>query len=355
MSGETRLSSLRRSLRDAGHGRPESTRDPCRVCGGLLRGSLCRCIFSPSGRTKLQVALSYVLGCEVARDQRREFLCGKCAQMLERVLECRLLIARLRVAHRAQELKLQVEKQNLVRCIAHLYRKHNEWEMAAEGGGAPTRSSSRTSTEAQIASEGSVSEEQPSPARSCDDQLSKVALVSGTKAPAGRSSSEPMSLPSQSKSMELELHKSSTSAVYQEHPSSIQSLTSECSESRSLPGSSGCAMPKAKGACPQPAPPDTGARFQRGHLQGSPFTHTSIISDVLSVLRSIPRRPLLSQPKSKIPILRRSFPLGPVSGTASAQSQTETARDWMAAEWDFLQDLTDAFNDEYTVLKAEVT
>ncbi|XP_072570638.1 uncharacterized protein [Paramormyrops kingsleyae] len=352
MSGETLLSSLRRSPRDTG---PVSGRDPCRVCGSLLRGSLCRWIFSPSGRSKLQAALSYVLGCEVARDGRCEFLCGKCARMLERVLECRLVIGRLHVAHRAQEQKLQVEKENLIRCIAHLYRKHNECVMPAEGDGAPTKSSSRTSTEAQIASEGSVSEEQPSPARSCDDQLSKVALVSETEAPIGGSSSKPTPLPTQSMSMELELNKSSTSAMYQERSSSIQSLTSECSESRSLPGSSGSAVQKAKGNGPQPAPPDPGARFERGHLQGSPFTQTSIISDVLSLLRSIPRRPLLSQPKSKIPILMRSFPLGPVSGTASARSQTETARNRMAAEWDLLQDLTDAFNDEYTVLKAEVT
>ncbi|XP_048874659.1 uncharacterized protein LOC125745660 [Brienomyrus brachyistius] len=347
MSGETRAASLRRSLRDAEHGRPISARDSCRVCGNLPRGSLCRWMFSPSGRTKLQVALSYALGCEVARDGRCEFLCGKCAHMLERVLECRLLIGRLQVTHRAQEQKLQVEKENLIRCISHLYRKHNECMVAAEGDCAPTRSSSRTSVEVQIASEGSVSEEQLSPARSCDD--------GETRAPAAGSGSQPMSLPSQHMYMEVELHKSSTSALYQKRSSSIQSLTSECSESRSLPGSSGSAVQKATGDSPQPARPDPVARFRRGHLQGSPFTQTFMISDVLSLLRSIPRRALLSQPKSKIPILTRSVPLGTVSGTSSAQSQTETARNQLAAEWDFLQDLTDAFNDEYTVLKAEVT
>ncbi|XP_072518547.1 uncharacterized protein [Salminus brasiliensis] len=103
-------------------------REPCRVCGVCVLGGQCRWLFSTCGRLRLAVVLSHVLGCEVQRDGRGEFLCGKCVFLLERVVQCDVAIGNLQVAHATQLQRLHNERDGLSTLIAHKYRQHNPQE-----------------------------------------------------------------------------------------------------------------------------------------------------------------------------------------------------------------------------------
>uniref|UniRef100_A0A4W5NIB8 CDK5 regulatory subunit associated protein 2 n=1 Tax=Hucho hucho TaxID=62062 RepID=A0A4W5NIB8_9TELE len=78
----------------------------------------------------------------------------------------------------------------------------------------------------------------------------------------------------------------------------------------------------------------------------------SIISDLLQLLRSIPRQPVPGAPGSRIPILRRR----PSVGQPLAPGRTPNSGAWhrlREAEWRSLQDLTEEFNDDYMPLRVE--
>ncbi|XP_017540970.1 CDK5 regulatory subunit-associated protein 2 isoform X3 [Pygocentrus nattereri] len=109
-------------------------REPCRVCGVCVPGGgQCRWLFSTCGRLRLAVVLSHVLGCDLHRDGRGEFLCGKCVFLLERVVQCDVAIGNLQDAHAAQLQKLHNERDGLRVLIAHKYQQNNPQEPTCSG------------------------------------------------------------------------------------------------------------------------------------------------------------------------------------------------------------------------------
>ncbi len=101
-------------------------RDPCRVCGVCVQGGQCRWLFSACGRLRLAVILSHVLGLELQRDGRSEFLCGKCVFLLERIVQCDVAIGQLQETHAAQLQRMQNERDGLKAQITNKYRQHNQ-------------------------------------------------------------------------------------------------------------------------------------------------------------------------------------------------------------------------------------
>ncbi|XP_072344467.1 CDK5 regulatory subunit-associated protein 2 isoform X4 [Scyliorhinus torazame] len=98
----------------------------CRVCASDLQGNQRRWIFHTSGKRRLQVVLSYVLGYTISRDGQGEFLCSKCAFMLEKVLEYDIVIARVKTVATERLQMLAAEKEQLIQCIVYLYFQCNE-------------------------------------------------------------------------------------------------------------------------------------------------------------------------------------------------------------------------------------
>ncbi|XP_055010194.1 CDK5 regulatory subunit-associated protein 2 isoform X3 [Boleophthalmus pectinirostris] len=100
-------------------------KDPCRICRACLVGNQCRWIFSPSTKNKLQVILSHVLRREVTRDGRGEFLCGKCVFQLEKIVKCDADIIHIQDDYNMRIKRLQAEKDHLIQCMMHVYKKNN--------------------------------------------------------------------------------------------------------------------------------------------------------------------------------------------------------------------------------------
>lgn len=98
-------------------------KEACRICARELCGNQRRWIFHPAA--KLQVLLSYALGRELHRDGRGEFVCSKCAFMLERMYRFDTVVARVEALSIERMHKLLLEKSRLRHCISGMYRKHN--------------------------------------------------------------------------------------------------------------------------------------------------------------------------------------------------------------------------------------
>uniref|UniRef100_UPI00398F2BBE uncharacterized protein n=1 Tax=Pristiophorus japonicus TaxID=55135 RepID=UPI00398F2BBE len=98
----------------------------CRVCGSNLQGNQRRWIFNTSGKRRFQIILSCILGYTVSRDGQGEFLCSKCAFMLEKVLKYDIVIARVKTVASERLQMLTTEKEQLIQCIVHLYFRFNE-------------------------------------------------------------------------------------------------------------------------------------------------------------------------------------------------------------------------------------
>ncbi|XP_016404095.1 myomegalin-like isoform X3 [Sinocyclocheilus rhinocerous] len=116
-------------------------RDPCRVCGVCVQGGQCRWLFSACGRLRLAVILSHVLGLELQRDGRSEFLCGKCVFLLERIVQCDVAIGQLQETHAAQLQRMQNERDVLKAQITNKYRQHNQHKI---GGNVPLKQEVQT-------------------------------------------------------------------------------------------------------------------------------------------------------------------------------------------------------------------
>ncbi|KAI1904757.1 hypothetical protein AGOR_G00008980 [Albula goreensis] len=355
-------------------------RDPCRVCGNKLRGSQCRWIFSTSGRRNLQVVLSYVLGSELTRDGRGEFLCGKCVYMLERVVRTDVTLRQLQEAHNTHAQKLQAEKENLVLCISNLYRRHNSEPKRGQGDNVPTKAqaSSLMYHKGTILEEGfsenwAIAGGQPpgdassSPASetrrtsletiSSADHRPRVGRPSSRRVTVERNPALKMAHSlSQSMYMELVHHKSSSSGGLRSCPSR-HSRNSDYLDSSSVSGASpslSSPVKKIKGSSLESSSPDSTARVKRRDQHRSSSAQPSLISDLLSLLRSLQRKPLLVWPQSKIPIMVKYTFMRSMPGSVYAQSKDALAkRRQEAAEWQYLQDLTDDFNDEYRPFEAQ--
>lgn len=105
-------------------------KEVCRICARELCGNQRRWIFHPAA--KLQVLLSYALGCELRRDGRGEFVCSKCAFMLERMYRFDTVVARVEALSIERLHKLLLEKDRLRQCISGMYRKHNDEATSGE-------------------------------------------------------------------------------------------------------------------------------------------------------------------------------------------------------------------------------
>ncbi|XP_026780866.3 myomegalin isoform X4 [Pangasianodon hypophthalmus] len=98
-------------------------KEVCRICARELCGNQRRWIFHPAAR--LQVLLSHALGRELRRDGRGEFICSKCAFMLERMYRFDTVVARVEALSIERLHKLLLEKDRLRQCISGMYHKHN--------------------------------------------------------------------------------------------------------------------------------------------------------------------------------------------------------------------------------------
>ncbi|KAK3513215.1 hypothetical protein QTP70_009739 [Hemibagrus guttatus] len=98
-------------------------KEGCRICARELCGNQRRWIFHPTGR--LQVLLSHALGRELRRDGRGEFVCSKCAFMLERMYRFDTVVARVEALSIERLHKLLLEKDRLRQCVRGMYLKHN--------------------------------------------------------------------------------------------------------------------------------------------------------------------------------------------------------------------------------------
>ncbi|XP_042158536.1 CDK5 regulatory subunit-associated protein 2 isoform X3 [Oncorhynchus tshawytscha] len=345
-------------------------KDPCRVCRLRLIGSQCRWIFNPSGKRQLQVILSHVLGRLVDRDpdgQASEFLCGKCVFTLERIVQCDVQIGRLQEEHAAQVQRLQQERENLKQCVAHVYGRHNPLPERPDVGEVSTimtplwRSSEGGSPDEcggdQFTSEGQRKED------GGDGRVRRsvsMDLLGGPVGAAGRSSSAHRRVqsggdPCPEKNSGLR----SRSMMYQDLVYRKGTLSSPSSRFRSAslqslnpdhPHQTEPLGPLSQRPCREsnisvrecsPSVGHTTTRNQRGHSPAQPP-----ISDLLQLLRSIPRRPIQGTPGSRIPVLRRKPMVGQPLPPGARRRRRE-------AEWKSLQDLTEEFNDGYIPLRAE--
>ncbi|XP_055515880.1 uncharacterized protein LOC129711901 [Leucoraja erinacea] len=104
----------------------ETMKGLCRICSNNLQGNQRRWIFNTCRKRRLQIVLSYILGYTIRRDGQGEFLCSKCAFILEKVIKYDIVIARVKTVSSERLQMLTAEKDQLIQCIVHLYFRYNE-------------------------------------------------------------------------------------------------------------------------------------------------------------------------------------------------------------------------------------
>lgn len=348
-------------------------KDPCRICGVRLVGSQCRWIFSSSGKRKLQVILSHVLGWEVTRDGHGEFLCGKCVFQLEKVVQCDINISQLQDDHNSQIQKLQAEKEHLIQCIAHIYIKNNpslDRSDRESNCKTPLRSSGLRSPDdevvCQLASEGQQFKECRSvlvenrmrrcvsldrivsgggvwPGRSGLKGLGSVAGLDGSiKSFAFRGTRH------RSQSMYLDLVQRKGTLPkpgFKGRSTSLQSLNRDFFSDTPSDPPPKLKLRGTKLIARHVATDDPGGKVQARALLHSSSSQPSVISDLIQLLRCISMQQVSRPEGSHIPILKRSS-TGHLNPRAKLRHKE--------AEWKSLHDLTEEFDDEYTPVKVEV-
>ncbi|XP_070845922.1 CDK5 regulatory subunit-associated protein 2 isoform X1 [Chaetodon trifascialis] len=350
-------------------------RDPCRICGVRVVGSQCRWIFSSAAKMKLQVILSHVLGWEVTRDGRGEFLCGKCVFQLEKVVECDVNISQLQEEHNSQIQKLQAEKDHLIQCIVHVYKKNNPSLDRSDGESTswktPLRSCGVGSPDdeavCQLASEGQqfresgsgYTENRMKRCVSLDQIASKGALPgrSGLRSSRlGSAAGLDGSMKSfglrgvrhRSQSMYLDLvHRKGMlpRSGFKGRSTSLQSLNRDFSSDTppDPPPKLKLREPKVF-AARRGAADDPGGKVQAKALLHSSSSQPSVISDLIQLLRCISKQKVSAPAGSHIPVLKTTNP-GPHNPQAKRRHRE--------AEWKSLHDLTEEFDDEYTPVRVK--
>lgn len=344
-------------------------KDPCRICGVRLVGSQCRWIFSSSGKRKLQVILSHVLGREVIRDGRGEFLCGKCVFQLEKVVQCDVNISQLQDEHSNQIQKLQAEKEHLMQCIVHIYNKHNPRSRNRESTRSkiPVRSSGVGSPDDEAACQltherlqfkecGNVQGENRM--RRCVS-LDRIAskgtfpwrsghrnsrLGSGAGIDLGLRGTRHRS---QSMYLDLVQRKGTSSRTgFKGRSTSLQSLNRDFF-SDTLPDPPPKRKPRESKVpvARFDATNDPRGKSQARALLYSSSSQPSVISDLIQILRCISKQQVSSPAGSRIPVLKRLH-----AGIVTTQAKLKHKE----AEWKSLHDLTEEFNDEYTPVREKV-
>ncbi|XP_061912810.1 CDK5 regulatory subunit-associated protein 2 isoform X1 [Entelurus aequoreus] len=349
-------------------------KDSCRVCNGRLIGNQCRWIFSSSGKRKIQIILSHVLGREVTRDGHGEFLCGKCVFQLEKVVQCDVNLSQLQKKHNSQVQKLQAEKEHLMQCIVHVYNKNNAGqersdEERAQRSKSNLRSSGATSFDDEdtclLASDAQSSRQSEGGARmrrcvSLDRLVSKGVFPGRSGLRKWRMGSA-VGLDSSMKSFGLQGSRCSSKSMYLDlvqykgtipRPEFKDRSTSMLSLNRDfaldipdIPGKNKLRVAKTLVASKAASDDDDDDKAQAMFLLGRSSRQPSVISDLTQLLRCITKHRVSVPPGSRIPVSKR-LSVGHISvGRKRVRKE---------AEWKSLHDLTEEFDDKYTPVTVEV-
>ncbi|XP_010899423.2 CDK5 regulatory subunit-associated protein 2 [Esox lucius] len=358
-------------------------KDPCRMCGVRLVGGQCRWIFNPSGKWQLQVVLSHVLGRPVDRDpsgRASEFLCGKCVFTLERVVQCDVQIGQLQEEHAAQVLRLHQERERLKECVVHVYGRHNpppKTPVREPTGDGVARAPLGGSFESGRLADCPGGRRSADGGWTCDGGAVNERVrrsVSMDFLGAARSSAAPRRMrssgdpcPAKNPGLQSARHRSRSmmylSLVQRKgtlsspgarfRSASLQSLNPDHHHYAEPLGS----VTERRSRQPKKSPVTEclsaiGPMVTR--TQWGPYhppAQASIFSDLLQLLRSIPKRSVPGTPGSHIPVLRRRPSVGQLLPTCRTIPGTRCSE--VEAEWRSLQDLVEEFNDDYTPLRAE--
>uniref|UniRef100_UPI00358FF951 uncharacterized protein isoform X2 n=1 Tax=Myxine glutinosa TaxID=7769 RepID=UPI00358FF951 len=102
--------------------------DVCRVCGCELRRQRRRWLFKRAGgpsRPSLDVVLSHLLGRQLPRDGSGEFVCSKCAFVLEQVYNYDTVMGRVKALSVQRMQRLALERDSLSRCLLFQFERQN--------------------------------------------------------------------------------------------------------------------------------------------------------------------------------------------------------------------------------------
>lgn len=337
-------------------------KDPCRICGVRAVGSQCRWIFSSAAKRKLQVILSHVLGWEVTRDGRGEFLCGKCVFQLEKVVQCDVDISQLQDEHNSHIQKLQGERDHLIQCIVHTYNKNNpsldksdvervslKNPLRSSGVGNPDDEAAYPLTSDGLGFKESRSGHMENRMKRCVslDHIATKASCLGR--PGSMKSFGLRSTRHHSQSMYLDLLQRKgmlPRSGIKGRSTSLQSLNRDFS-SETPPDF----LPKLKVREPKVvvarhgAADDPRGMNQARALLRSSSNQPSVISDLIQLLRCISKKQISPPAGSHIPILK-GFNCGPLNPRSKHRLRE--------AEWKSLHDLTEEFDDKYTPVRVKV-
>ncbi|XP_037121006.1 CDK5 regulatory subunit-associated protein 2 isoform X1 [Syngnathus acus] len=337
-------------------------KDSCRICSGRLVGNQCRWIFSSAAKRKLQVVLSHVLGREVTRDGRGEFLCGKCVFQLDKVIQCDVNLSQLQEQHNGRVQKIQAEKAHLIQCIIHVYNKHNVDQEKSDEESAKTslRSSGAASFDDEAA--GQPPDDTKSPRERASSQRMRrcVSLdrLVGKGVLPGRSGlkkwrmGSTVGLDSPTKTFGLRGSRGSSQSMYLDlvhhkgtfprpglkaRSASLQSLNRDFETPETKPGRTKVREAKAS-VSRHAANVDPAGKAQAQTLLRRTSRQPSVISDLIQLLRCLGKQEVSVPCGSRIPVLKR-FTAG--------QLPAPNKRVRKEAQWKSLHDLTEEFDDQY--------
>lgn len=342
-------------------------KDPCRICAVRLVGSQCRWIFSTSAQRKLQVILSHVLGWELTRDGRGEFLCGKCVFQLEKVVQCDVNVSQLQEEHNTQIQKLQAEKEHLIQCIIHIYTKNNQacksdvestsCEKTSRAGSPDDEAGYPLASEGRLFRERGRSHMETRMRRcvSLDVIVSRGALPARSNLKSNRMGSA-TGLHGSIRNLDprVTLHQSQNTYLdvvqrkgtlprpgVKDRSTSLQSLNFSLD-----PPSDPPPKPKPREskvfAARRGVPDDPRGKVQARALHRSSSSQPSVIIDLIQILRCISKQHFSAPAGSHIPVLKR-VQTGPLRTRAKGRHR--------AADWKSLDDLTEEFDDKYTPVR----
>ncbi|XP_019738163.1 uncharacterized protein LOC109523438 [Hippocampus comes] len=346
-------------------------KDLCRICNGRLVGNQCRWIFSSSAKRKLQIILSHVLGWEVTRDGRGEFLCGKCVFQLEKVIQCDVNLSQLQEQHNSKVLKIQAEKAHLIECIIHVYNKHNPDQEKSDEESVRSKTPLRSSGAASFDDEAAslLPSETQSPRESgsshCMRRCVSLDRLVGKGVFPGRSGLKKWRMGStvgldismksfglrgsrgSSQSMYLDLvHSKGTfpRSGFKGRSASLQSLNRDFDTAETTPRKTKVREPKTF-IFRNAAADDPVGKAQAKMLLRRSSRQPSVISDLIQLLRCLSKQSVSVPAGSRLPVLKR-FTVGHLYA-CNKRMRRET-------RWKSLHDLTEEFDDQYIPATAEV-
>ncbi|TKS84792.1 CDK5 regulatory subunit-associated protein 2 [Collichthys lucidus] len=346
-------------------------RDPCRICAVRVVGDQCRWIFSPAAKGKLQIILSHVLGWEVTRDGRREFLCGKCVFQLEKVVECDVNISQLQEEHNSEIQKLQAEKDHLIQCIVHIYNKNNprldKSDSDSTSSKTPLGSSGLRSPDDEATSQPASEGQQPRESGQVENRmkrcvsLDQIVSKEASSWRLGLRSSRlgsAIGLDGSMKSFGVRGSRHLAQNVYldlvqrkgmlprpgfKDHSRSLQSLNRELSSNIHPEPPPKCKLREPKVFVTRHgAADDPGGEVEARALFHTSSDQPSVICDLIQLLRCISKQQVSAPAGSHIPVLKR-LNTGSHNDRAKRRHRLEKS----------LHDLAEEFDDEYTPVRVK--